>query len=107
MSQKIQVLLVDDLDGGVAEETVSFGLDGDDYEIDLSCEHAAALRAGLQDYLGAARRVNRRRAAGKRSSAGGPDTAAVRAWARDNGISVSARGRVSAEVVAQYEAANS
>ncbi|MEI8084184.1 MAG: Lsr2 family protein [Actinomycetes bacterium] len=106
MAQKIQVLLVDDLDGGVAEETVSFGLDGDDYEIDLTAEHAAVLRSALHEYTKVARRVNRRRGAGKRSVSGGPDTAAVRVWARDHGIVVSARGRVSAEVVAQYEAAN-
>lgn len=107
MAQKIQVLLVDDLDGGEAEETVSFGLDGVEFEIDLTAENAANLREALADYIGSARRVGRRRNSGrKRTGTGGTDTAAIRDWARTNGVQVSERGRVAAEVVAQYEAAH-
>ena len=44
MAQQVQVVLVDDLDGGKAAETVSFALDGVSYEIDLSAKNAAKLR---------------------------------------------------------------
>ena len=57
MAQKVQTLLIDDLDGGEADGTVRFGLDGTDYEIDLSAKHAEALRKALAPYLGAARRA--------------------------------------------------
>jgi hypothetical protein len=57
MAQKIQVLFIDDLDGGEAEETVRFGLDGADYEIDLSAKNAAALRKALARYVDPARRA--------------------------------------------------
>jgi len=59
MAQKVQVLLVDDLDGGEAEETVSFGIDGATYEIDLSGENAAKLRAALEPFIKAAARHRR------------------------------------------------
>ena len=58
MAQKIQTLFIDDLDGGEAEGTVRFGLDGTDYEIDLSAPHAKALRKSLEKYVGAARKVS-------------------------------------------------
>ncbi len=57
MAQKVQTLLIDDLDGGEAESTVRFGLDGTEYEIDLSAEHAEALRKALGPYVNAARRT--------------------------------------------------
>ena len=57
MAQKIQVLFIDDLDGGEAEGTVRFGLDGTDYEIDLSAKNAAALRKALARYVDSARRA--------------------------------------------------
>ena len=57
MAQKIQTLLVDDLDGSAAEETVRLGLDGADYEIDLNAGHARALRDALSGYVQAARRA--------------------------------------------------
>lgn len=55
MARSISIVLTDDLDGGVAEETVTFGLDGVDYEIDVSSEHASQLRAALGAYVNAAR----------------------------------------------------
>ena len=109
MAQKIQVLLIDDLDGGEAEGTVRFGLDGAEYEIDLSAEHAEALRRALAPFVGAARRspaAGRRPArGGRRAGAGGLDTTEVREWARAQGIEVKDRGRVSAEVVTRFRAA--
>ncbi len=109
MAQKIQVLLIDDLDGGEAEGTVRFGLDGVEYEIDLSAEHAEALRRALAPFVGAARRspaAGRRPArGGRRAGAGGLDTTEVREWARAQGIEVKDRGRLPAEVVTRFRAA--
>jgi hypothetical protein len=117
MAQKVQVLLVDDVDGGVAEETVTFALDGTNYEIDLSNPNAKQLRDGLATWISHARRVGGRSAARARSAgsgstgrasraAGRPDLAEVRAWARDNGFQVSDRGRVSTQVLQAYESAH-
>jgi hypothetical protein len=116
MAQKVQVLLVDDLDGGVAEETVTFALDGTNYEIDLSNPNAKQLRDGLATWISHARRVGGRSASRARSggnstgrasrAAGRPDLAEVRAWARDNGFQVSDRGRVSTQVLQAYESAH-
>jgi hypothetical protein len=109
VAQKVQVILVDDLDGGPADETVTFGLDGVAYEIDLTSDNAARLRDLLAPYVGHARRVGastRRapRSAGR--SATGTDPAAIRAWAKEQGISVNERGRISSELRAQYDAAH-
>lgn len=109
MAQKIQTLFIDDLDGSEAEGTVRFGLDGTEYEIDLSAEHAQALRGALAPYVSAARRTGggaRRPAkAGRRASASGLNTTEVREWARAQGIEVKDRGRVPAELVVKFRAA--
>ena len=109
MAQKIQVLLVDDLDGGEAEDTVRFGLDGVEYEIDLSAEHAEALRAALAPFIGAARRSpgagRRPGRGGRRAGASGLDTTEVRQWARAQGIEVKDRGRIPAEVIVRFKEA--
>ena len=107
MAQKVQVILVDDLDGSTATETVTFGLDGVNYEIDLSDEHAAQLRDDLSRWVGHGRRVGGRSSARKSrsSGSGNNDTAAIRAWARENGHTVNDRGRISAGVLSAYEAA--
>lgn len=113
MAQKVQTLLIDDLDGGEAEGTVRFGLDGTDYEIDLNAKHAEALRTALAPYLGAARRApsstaRRPGRPGRRAaSAEGPDSTAVRVWAKSQGIDVKDRGRVPAELVVKFKAATS
>ena len=57
MAQKVSVLLVDDIDGSEARETISFGLDGTRYEIDLNGEHTQELREQLGRYVKAARKV--------------------------------------------------
>lgn len=111
MAQKINVTLEDDLTGGPADETVSFSLDGTNYEIDLTTKNAKTLRDALAPYVGAGRRASSGsgRRGGRRGSAGGGNrerTAEIRAWARKKGIKVSERGRVSSDVVAQFEAAN-
>ncbi len=106
MAQKVTVVLEDDLDGGLADETVRFGLDGAEYEIDLSKKNAAAFRRRLAPFVEHARKAGRgqRRRPGRtapsRDRSGG-----IRAWAKDQGIAVSDRGRIPASVVEQYEAA--
>ncbi|WP_432510337.1 histone-like nucleoid-structuring protein Lsr2 [Kineococcus sp. SYSU DK001] len=119
MAQKVQVLLVDDIDASEASETVTFSLDGVNYEIDLSDEHAAALRDAFAPWVGHARKVGGRSGANRRTSAaaGRPaaksasdaperDTGEVRTWARENGYTVSDRGRISAEILQAYDAAH-
>lgn len=106
MAQKVHIVLVDDIDGSGADETVTFGLDGATYEIDLNSANAAKLRDSLASYVGHARKVGGRRAGRKAAAAGGTSAAEIREWARSNGYDVPERGRVSAEVRSAYEAAN-
>ncbi len=107
MAQRIQTLLIDDLDGGEADGTVRFGLDGTEYEIDLSAAHIDELRNALGKYLAHARRTGgtARNAARARRGSAPVDTAKVREWARGQGIEVKDRGRVPAGIVEQYKSA--
>jgi len=110
MAQKVQVLLVDDVDGAKADETVTFSLDGVSYEIDLTAEHARELRDGLGRWVGHARKVGGRSVgrAARRAPRGGAtgDATLIREWARANGHTVSERGRISASIKAAYLAAH-
>ncbi len=113
MAQKVQVLLVCDIcEGGKpGSETIPFSLDGSQYEIDLCDKHAKNLRDSVSQYVGAARRATSGGARGRggRARSGGGDrqrTQEIRAWARKKGIKVSERGRLSSDIVSQYEAAN-
>ena len=111
MAQKVHVVMVDDIDEGEADETVSFSLDGVDYEIDLSTKNAAALRDALARYVSSARKTKGRRgssgsASRGRRSKGNPSPADVRSWARENGFTLSDRGRVPAEIRDAYLAAH-
>jgi hypothetical protein len=107
MAQKIQTLFIDDIDGGAAEGTVRFGLDGTDYEIDLNAQHTEELRTVLANYVAHGRKARgtRRAFRGRRSGAGAVDTAKVREWARGQGFDIKERGRVPANVVEKYQAA--
>ena len=107
MAQRIQTLLIDDLDGGEADGTVRFGLDGTEYEIDLSAAHGDELREALGLYLAHGRRVGGTAKSTARGRRGGAavDTAKVREWAKGQGIEVKDRGRVPVGVVEQYKAA--
>jgi hypothetical protein len=111
MAQRIQAYFIDDIDGSEAEGTVRFGLDGTEYEIDLSTSHAKELRNTLARYIQAARRssgAGSRRARRERNvAADRPNSTEVRTWARDQGIEVKDRGRIPAEVVAKFRAATS
>jgi hypothetical protein len=109
MAQKVNIILVDDLDGGSADENVRFGLDGASYEIDLSAANAAELRSSLERFVAAARKTSAGR--GSRAKAAvtvrGNDSAQIRQWARDNGYTVNSRGRIQAEIQEAYQKANS
>jgi hypothetical protein len=110
MAQKVNIVLVDDLDGTEATETVSFALDGSSYEIDLNDANAAALREALGGYVGHARKVaggaRRTRRSGSGSSSSSSNTKDVREWAKSQGMEVSERGRISADVQQAYDAAH-
>ena len=107
MAHKVTVALEDDLDGGPADETVRFAVDGNDYEIDLRTSNAAAFRRQLAPYVEHARKAGRSqpRRPG-RTAAGRQHSGDIRVWAKDHGIVVSARGRIPASVAEQYHAAH-
>lgn len=106
MAQVTNVKLLDDLDGSKAAETVAFGLDGVGYEIDLSAKNARTLRKAFDEFVGAARHIKAASTSagrvGVRAKAAGPSAAVIRQWANENGVPVSVRGRVSADVRAGY-----
>jgi hypothetical protein len=107
MARKVQVLLEDDINGGQAAETVSFALDGRSYEIDLNEENARSLREAFAPWIAAGRRAGGRvPEARTRPVRRSQDTADIRRWAAENGIPVSSRGRISADLRARYEAAH-
>lgn len=106
MAQRTQILYVDDMDGSEAEGTVRFGLDGTDYEIDLSKKHADQLAKAIGPYIEAARKVSSSRRPAKGARPVRHDQSDVRAWARGQGLKVSDRGRIPADVLARYESAH-
>ena len=112
MARKVQVHLLDDIDGAQADETLKFALDGTNYEIDLSTKHAEKLRKSLEKFVQSARRVGRGHVATttRAGRAGTParsdrvQNQAIRDWARRRGIELSERGRIPRTIVEQYEA---
>jgi hypothetical protein len=113
VAQQVNVVLVDDLDGSEAGETVVFGLDGTTYEIDLSEKNAKKLRDSVALYVASARRTGGRRGAARTAgrapstaASTSTDTASVREWAKAQGYGVSDRGRISAEILDAYKKAN-
>ena len=107
MAQKVQIILEDDLDGGEATETVTFGLDGASYEIDLNAKNAAALRDAMSKYVGHGRKLTASRRGRKSTSSHSTHTAReMRDWARSNGYKVTDRGRVPSEIREAFEAAH-
>jgi hypothetical protein len=106
MAQKITVALEDDLDGGPADETVRFGLGGSEYEIDLNKKNAKTFRKQFAPYIEHARKAGRgQRRRAVRTSSARERSSDIRAWAKDQGIAVSDRGRIPASVAEQYQAA--
>jgi len=107
MSRNVSVVVTDDLDGSPGAETVTFSFDGASYEIDLSSENRAKLNHAFAPFIQAARRVPRGRGrAGRGPASMNADRAAVRAWAKQAGMAVSERGRISAEVMRRYDASH-
>jgi nucleoid-associated protein Lsr2 len=110
VSQRVQVQLIDDLDGtDIASgkgETLTFALDGFTYEIDLTNKNAGTLRKALSPYVDAGRRIRTSRGAKVRRTQVGPDATTLREWARANGYEVSDRGRVPNEVREAFDAAH-
>lgn len=104
MAQKVQIVLIDDIDGGDADETVRFAVDGSSYEIDLSAANAARLRNAFAEFVGHARKSAGRTGARRPRSTGG-HSAKIRAWAKERGLPVNERGRIPADLTAKYEAA--
>jgi hypothetical protein len=118
MAKKTQVVLIDDIDGGRADETVRFALDGQAYEIDLSDVHAKELRDALKKFqeagtrlgrysLGANRGPIRQAPAPRRQSADRDQNKAIREWAERNDKKVSPRGRIPQSIIEEYNAAHS
>jgi len=106
MAQETRILLMDDMDGTPAATTVQFGFDGTSYEIDLSETHASQFAKAMEPYLERARRVSRQRRPAPVSHRERHDQSEVRTWAREQGLKVSDRGRIPAEVLARYQAAH-
>ena len=109
MARQYVEQLTDDLDGGKAEETVSFAIDGIEYEIDLSRQNAVNLRKGLDEYVAKGRRIGGRSKRGPSHGRAGIDKSqsrAIREWAKGQGMKVSERGRVSEEVTKAFEDAH-
>jgi len=117
MAQKVIVEMVDDLDGTASEgiSTVSFSLDGADYEIDLNNANAESLRETLAEFIAAARRTGGRvrrnagstKVARSRPAASREQTRAIREWARENGFELADRGRIPANVIEAFDEAQS
>ena len=105
MAQKVQIVLIDDIDGGSADETVRFSLDGSHYEIDLSARNAARLRNSFAEFVGHARKASGGRG-GRRKGAASGKSAEIRSWARQQGMAVPERGRIPADLAAKFEAAH-
>jgi hypothetical protein len=108
MVRKTEVTLIDDLDGSKATETISFGLGNSRYSIDLSSKNAKKLRDTLTPYVAAARKTStpQKPGRGRQPASSGPKTSAVREWAKTEGIQVSERGRISADVVVRFQEAH-
>lgn len=106
VAQQTRILLMDDIDGSPAATTVRFGFDGASYEIDLSEAHADQFARAMEPYMERARTAPRQRRPAPTARSGRHDQSQVRAWAREQGLKVSGRGRIPAEVLARFEAAH-
>jgi nucleoid-associated protein Lsr2 len=107
MAKTTVVAITDDIDGTDGAETVSFSFDGQSYEIDLGTKNLDKFKKSLQPFIDSGRRVARQgNIRSGRSRASRKDSSAIRAWAAEQGLAVSERGRIPAAVVAQYEAAH-
>jgi hypothetical protein len=111
MAQRTTVIVTDDLDGSEGANTITFAYEGIEYAVDLSESNSKKLKKALDPYISAARKTGGKRPSGRRSTAAAgrsssSDTAAIREWARSQGLQVSERGRVPQSLRDQYSAAN-
>jgi hypothetical protein len=107
MAKTTVVTVTDDIDGSDGAETVSFSFGGQNYEIDLSAKNLDRFKKGLQPFIDSGRKVGRQSAVRSgRGRTARKDSSAIRAWAAEQGLAVSERGRIPASVVAKYEAAH-
>ena len=107
MAKQTTVTLIDDLDGGEADEQVEFSVDGKSYEIDLSAQNSAKLRDALAPFISAARRRTGRRvtsagAAPARPTSDREHNQDIRKWAASQGMKISERGRIPSNVLEAY-----
>jgi len=107
MARRTVVTLEDDLDGGPADETLRFGIDGSEYEIDLNEKNAARFHKLLAPFVERARRAGRApRRAVRRTAASRRRSRDIRTWAKQQGIMLSDRGRIPSNVVEKFESAS-
>ncbi|HMH93716.1 MAG TPA: Lsr2 family protein [Streptosporangiaceae bacterium] len=109
VAQRMLVIFEDDLDGSEAEGTVTFALNGIDYELDLSEKNREKLLKAFEPYVSGGRKVSTRTSSRSSRGGGSPkkhDQSAVREWARGEGMQISGRGRIPADILAKYEAAH-
>jgi hypothetical protein len=107
MAKTTVVTVTDDIDGSDGAETVAFGLNGQNYEIDLGRKNLEKFKKGLQPFIDSGRRVGRQAPARPgRTRTSRKDSSAIRSWAAEQGLAVSERGRIPAAIVERYEAAH-
>ena len=111
MAKTVVTQIIDDLDGSMGGETITFSYRGTNYEIDLGRKNASAFDKLMKPYLDAGRKVTAGRG-GRRASTNGrrgrsaSELGSIREWARSQGYTVADRGRISAEITAAYDAAH-
>jgi hypothetical protein len=108
MARQITEVLIDDIDGGNASVSVQFAYEGKSYAIDLNKRNAKKFDDSIKPWITAGRRVTARSGpARKATTASDPaHLAQVRAWAKENGLEVSARGRIAQQTLDAYKAAH-
>ena len=105
MATRTTIALEDDIDGGPAAETLQFRLGTTEYQIDLNATNASRFRTQMAPFIDHARKAGRGQIRPARSASARHHSAGIRAWAKEQGIQVSDRGRIPASLIEQYEAA--
>jgi len=108
MARQVTEVLIDDIDGGNASVSVHFAYEGKSYAIDLNKRNAKKFDDSIKPWIAAGRRVTSRSATARKSTTGSDPAylAQVRAWAKENGRDVSARGRIAQQTLDAYKAAH-
>lgn len=105
MAQRVRIELIDDLNGETAQETVRFGIDGIDYEIDLTTENSTELRSALSQYVEKGRKLAGERQSQSARQSRRDNTQQIRQWARENEYKPSSRGRITGSIIDAYNEA--